>query len=173
MIYIHNESTINDMSDKIKLNKQISINLEGEASIDTVEVYYMYYDEDEYPQVDEFWESIMDKDYEFQIEGSVNVELSINGIELNRDFDSDIDFVIKGDWKWKRRSSGYKVELEVYPDDVLYQFFTRDQLKSFVKDCIMKKNSKVEEIALKDIGDPPLDGRDFSQVTFEWLTHIE
>ena len=162
-----------DMSEKIRLSKQISINLEGEANIDTVDVYYMYYDVDEYPQVNDFWESIVDKDYEFQIEGNVNVGLNINGIELERDFDLGIDFVIKGDWKWRRLGSGYKVELEIYPDDVLYQFFTKDQLKSFVKDCIMKKNSKISEMALKDIGDPPEDGNDFSQVTFEWLTHIE
>ena len=161
------------MSEEYKsIKKVIEVEMVGNAIIESVELELPYYDEDIYESPEQYWDEMCDRNYDFSIEGKVNVKLIKNGEEVYGFDNKDVfDFSIKGSWNWSR---GYYSSLRIWNDvEPMYEdFFSEDEIRDFVKDCIYKKSNDVARLALEYIGNPG-ESANFSEVTSEWISHIE
>lgn len=152
------------------IKKVIELEMVGETIIESVYLGLPYYDEELYGSPEQYWDEMTDCDYDFSIEGKVKVKLIKNGEEVygfeNRDvFDFDID----GSWNWSR---GYNSSLSIWNEvESMYEdFFSEDEIREFVKDCILKKSNDIAKMAIEDIGNPG-ESSNFSEVTDEWINH--
>ena len=161
------------MSEEYKsIKKVIEIEMVGDAIIESVELDIPYYDEDIYESPEQYWDEMYDRDYDYSIEGQVKVKLIKNGEEVygfdNRDV---FDFSLDGRWTWSR---GYNSSLHIWNGvEPMYEdLFNEDEIREFVKDCIYKKTCEVASQALEYIGNPG-ESANFSEVTSEWISHVE